>query len=280
MTDDHKDTDVNRDADKTARALLRAVLQLLFRQGVSRQSLASLCDEAYIEAAAHELRKQGLDPTPDAITTLTGVSPTQVELAGDILNRSTTGATAPISTLAPIIEACTRLMTAWHTDVQFTDDSGRPRPLRPDHPEFDRLVRSCCDELSAEDISAMLQQTESVELNDDGEMVPRGRTILSAPNSDDIDYNAVEALLDLARAIDVNRGKLDAHGGALQRTCSNDRMPASVAPLFQRMLRERTQDYLEIIDDWLVQHEVRDEPEPSDEPLQRLGVGVYIIRDN
>ena len=126
----------------------------------------------------------------------------------------------------------------------------------------------------------MLQQTESVELNDDGEMVPRGRTILSAPNSDDIDYNAVEALLDLARAIDVNRGKLDAHGGALQRTCSNDRMPASVAPLFQRMLRERTQDYLEIIDDWLVQHEVRDEPEPSDEPLQRLGVGVYIIRDN
>ena len=280
MTTSNQDTSAGRHSDQTARALLRAVLQLLFRKGVSRQTLESLCDEAYIEAAAGQLHQQGHDPTPSSVAMLSGVSPARVEAADDLLTRPTTSTVAPISMLAPIVEAGTRLMTAWHTDAAFTDDDGRPRPLKPESIEFKRLVQRHCDDFSCEAIAAMLQETDSAALNDDGELIPRGRTILSAPNSDDIDYNAVEALLDLARAIDINRGKPDAHGGAIQRTCTNDRMPARVAPLFRRMLHERTQDYLEIIDDWLVQHEVREEPEPSAEPLQRLGVGVYIICDH
>lgn len=280
MTTSHPDTSAEGHSDLTARALLRAVLQLLFRQGVSRQALESLCDEAYIEAAARQLRQQSHDTTPNSVATLSGVSAARVEAAEDFLTQPSKSAVAPISTLAPIVEAGTRLMTAWHTDAEFTDDNGRPRPLKPESTEFRRLVQRQCDEFSCEAIAEMLQETDSAALNEDGELVPRGRTILSAPNSDDIDLNAVEALLDLARAIDINRGKKDAHDGAIQRTCTNDRMPARVAPLFRRMLHERTQDYLEIIDDWLVQHEVREEPESSAEPLQRLGVGVYIICDH
>lgn len=280
MTSSHPDTSTEPHADRTARALLRAVLQILFRQGLSRQSLASLCDEAYIEAAAHQLREQGLDPTLESMATLSGVSPTLIKDTQDHLTRERSSTVAPISTLAPIVEAGTRLMTAWHTEAEFTDEDGRPRPLEPESTEFERLIRRHCDGFSGEDIAAMLQETDTAILNNDGELVPRGRIILSAPNSDDIDYNAVEALLDLARAIDINRNKQEAHGGAIQRTCTNDRIPARVAPLFRRMLHERTQDYLEIIDDWLVQHEVREETESSAEPLQRLGVGVYIICDH
>ena len=280
MTISHPDTSAGRHADQTARALLRAVLQILFRQGVSRQSLESLCDEAYIEAASRQLRQQGPDATPEAVATLSGVSPTHLEDVQDHLTREQSSTVAPISTLAPIVEAGTRLMTAWHTDSELTDDYGRPRPLKPESAEFKGLVQHYCDGFSCEAIAAMLEETDSAVLNDDGEIVPRGRTILSAPNSEDIDHNAVEALLDLARAIDINRDKHEAHSGAIQRTCTNDRIPARVAPLFRRMLHERTQDYLEIIDDWLVQHEVREEPESSAEPLQRLGVGVYIICDH
>ncbi len=91
-------------------------------------------------------------------------------------------------------------------------------------------------------------------------------------------HNALEALTDLAHAVATNQEKQLTGISALQRTCVNERMPARVAPLFRAMIRETTQAFLESIDDWLVQHEAKDDGTP-DESMVRLGVGVYVVAE-
>jgi hypothetical protein len=185
----------------------------------------------------------------------------------------------PISEQAPLVAAATRVITGWYSDAIFTDDEGHPLPARPDSRRFRSLVQRYGNGFTAAAVSGFLLSTESVKLNDKGEFEPQGRHVLAAPHSEELDYSALEAFVDLARAVDVNQRKLLTHTGAVQRTCSNDRMPTRIAPLFKSMLRQNTQSFLETIDDWLVQHEVSDESMSATEPVVRLGVGVYVIAD-
>lgn len=269
----------SKNTEIAARALLRPVLKLLFGRGLSRQALDCLCDEAYVEAATQKLRQSERDISLQDVADLSGLPLTTVERLKTIVHEQSKTRAMPISEQAPLVAAATRVITGWYSDANFTDDEGRPLPSRPDSCRFRNLIQRYGNGFTAGVVGGFLLSTESVKLNDQGEFEPQGRHVLAAPRSDELDHNALEAFVDLARAVEVNQRKLLTHTGALQRTCSNDRMPMRIAPLFKSMLRQNTQSFLETIDDWLVQHEVKDESTSATEPVVRLGVGVYVIAD-
>jgi hypothetical protein len=274
------ETPLSERTEIAARAFLRPVLKLLFGRGLSRQALDGLCNEAYVEAATQKLRQSGeRDVSLKDVAELSGRSLTTVRRLKNIVHEQSKTRPVPISEQAPLVAAATRVITGWYSDATFTDDEGRPLPSRPDSHRFRNLVQRYGNGFTAGVVGGFLLSTESVRLNDQGEFEPQGRHVLAAPRSDELDHNALEAFVDLARAVEVNQQKLLTHTGALQRTCSNDRMPARIAPLFKSMLRQNTQSFLETIDDWLVQHEVSDESMSATEPVVRLGVGVYRITD-
>lgn len=262
-----------------ARALLRPVLKLLFDRGLSRQALDKLCDEAYVEAATQKLRQSEREVSLQGVAELSGLPLRIVKRLKNIVAEQSKTRAMPISEQAPLVAAATRVITGWYTDATFTDDEGRPLPSRPDSPRFMSLIERYGNGFAAATVSDFLLSTGSVKLNDQDEFVPQGRHVLAAPRSEELDHNALEAFVDLARAVEVNQRKLVTHTGALQRTCSSDRIPIRIVPLFKSMLRQNTQSFLETIDDWLVQHEVSDESVSATEPVVRLGVGVYVIAD-
>lgn len=264
--------------EATARALLRPVLKLLFRRGLSRQTLESLCDEAYVEAAAEKLG-QTADVSLKGVAQLSGLSITKVRRLKDVVYRQAKTRAEPFSEQAPLVHAATRVMTGWYSDTAFTDKQGQPLPFRSDSPSFKKLVRKYGNGFTTGAVAGLLLSTESVKLNERGEFKPQGRHVLAAPHSDELDHNALGAFIDLAQAVEINQRKLLTHAGALQRTCHNDRMPKRVVPLFKAMIRQHTQSFLETIDDWLVQHEATDDSNAGTDPLVRLGVGVYGITD-
>ena len=264
--------------DATARALLRPVLKLLFRRGLSRQVVEGLCDEAYVEAAAQKLG-QDTEVSLKGVAALSGLSMAKVRRLKHVVYRQSKTQAEPFSEQAPLVHAATRVMTGWYSDAAFTDKQGRPLPLRSDSLGFRKLVRKFGNGFTTGAVAGLLLSTESVKLNERGEFEPQGRHVLAAPHSDELDHNALGAFIDLARAVEINQRKLLTHTGALQRTCSNDRIPKRVVPLFKTMIRQHTQSFLETIDDWLVQHEATDESKAGAEPLVRLGIGVYGITD-
>jgi hypothetical protein len=273
------ETPLSEKAEIAARALLRPVLKLLFGRGLSRRALDGLCNEAYVEAATQKLRQSERDVSLKDVAELSGLPLATVRRLKRIVHEQSTTRALPIGEQAPLVAAATRVITGWYADATFTDDEGCPLPARPDSRRFRTLVQRYGNGFTASALGGFLLSTESVKLNDQGEFEPVGRHVLAAPHSEELDHNALEAFADLARAVEVNQRKLLTHAGALQRTCSNERMPERIAPLFKRMLLENTQTFLETIDDWLVQHEVSDESLSTAEPVIRLGVGVYVIAD-
>jgi hypothetical protein len=179
---------------------------------------------------------------------------------------------------APLVAGAERIMTAWYTETTFTDQEGHPLPYSADEPGFAELVERFGNGQSASELVEVLVTSQSVKKNDAGKLVPQGRHVLAAPRSAELAHNALEALTDLAHAVAVNQDKQLIGTGALQRTCVNERMPARMAPLFRAMIRDRTQTFLESIDDWLVQHEAKEAPS-SDKAMVRLGVGVYVVAE-
>lgn len=268
----------SKKAEATARALLRPALKLLFRRGLSRQALEGLCDEAYVEAAAEKVG-QNADVSLKGVAELSGLSIAKVRRLKHVVYRQSKTQAEPFSEQAPLLHAATRVMTGWYSDTIFTDKHGRPLPLRPDSLGFRKLVRKYGNGFTTGAVAGLLLSSESVKLNARGEFAPQGRYVLAAPHSEELDQDTLRAFIDLAQAIEVNQRKLLTHAGVLQRTCQNDRMPRRIVPLFNAMIRQHTQSFLETIDDWLVQHEETDKSKSGTELLVRLGVGVYGIMD-
>jgi len=263
--------------ERAALALLRPVLKLLFERGVSRQTLGRLCDTAYVEASAQRLRTTNQTITLEGVAETSGVPLSHVRRLKRIVAALSESHALPLAEQAPLMAAAERVITGWYTDAAFTDDRGRPLPCNPQEPMFGALLRRYGNGYSVGELVDFLLSTQAVERNDRGALVPRGRHVLAAPHSPELGHTALEALVDLARALEVNRQKHLTGAGALQRTCVSDRIPKRVVPLFRTMIRENTQAFLESIDDWLVQHEAPDDDAGA--PLARLGVGVYVVAD-
>ena len=61
-----------------------------------------------------------------------------------------------------------------------------------------------------------------------------------------------------------------------ERAAVNDRIPRSALPEYRKFLEKEGQAFLERLDEWLSEHEVKD---ASDDKTVRLGVGVYHVQD-
>ncbi len=266
------------DIERTASSLLRPVLRLLIDRGLSRQALDRLVDLSYVETATQLLGSEGEAPSVEAISDNSGVPTPRVRDLMDVVERGHKVRAAALGAHVPLVAAAERVLTAWYTDTQFTDEAGQPLPYSMDDSGFVTLVERFGNNRKPTEVAEFLLTTQSVTKNETGELVPQGRHVLAVPCSAEMAHNALEALTDLAHAVATNQEKQLTGISALQRTCVNERMPARVAPLFRAMIRETTQAFLESIDDWLVQHEAKDDGTP-DESMVRLGVGVYVVAE-
>lgn len=266
------------DIERTASSLLQPVLKLLFDSGLSRAALDQLIDLCYVQAAMDVLQDNADSPSIGEIAERSGVPGDRVRgLMKAVENQHKLHA-ASLAKHAPLVAAAERIMTAWYTETTFTDDDGHPLPYAAEDSGFVDLVERFGNGQSALELVELLVTSQSLKTNHEGKLVPQGRHVLAAPRSAELAHNALEALTDLAHAVAVNQDKQLTGTGALQRTCVNERMPARVAPLFRAMIRDRTQTFLESVDDWLVQHEEKEAPS-SDAAMVRLGVGVYAVAE-
>lgn len=81
-------------------------------------------------------------------------------------------------------------------------------------------------------------------------------------------------LEDIGYTVAYNLHRSESDPGRFDRRATNTRMPASAVPAFREFLEEEGQAFLEKVDDWLSEHEIKDGDEESG---IRLGLGAYWI---
>ena len=118
--------------------LLRPLVRLLIRSGITFPAVTELLRELYVNVAEHDFALPDKEQTDSRVSLLTGIHRKEV--------RRLRGAGAPVNTVPATVSRTSRILARWLADPTFTDGDGRPLPLprsaEPSEPSFERLVTS------------------------------------------------------------------------------------------------------------------------------------------
>jgi hypothetical protein len=119
--------------------LLRPLVRLLIRSGITFPALMNMLRELYVNVAEYDFALPGKEQTDSRVSLLTGIHRKEI--------RRLRGAGAPVSTVPASLSRTSRILSQWLAAPEFTDTHGRPLPLprtadRPSMPSFESLVVS------------------------------------------------------------------------------------------------------------------------------------------
>jgi len=250
--------------------LLKPLVRILIRNSVSFGEFSEVAKEAYVEVAASDFQLQDKKITQGRIAILTGLTRKEV-------NRLITQKGERQRDYASNLNRVSTILTAWHTDPQFTGPYGLPLDV-----PFDATSERSFSELAnryTSDLPPRVMLDELLHIGvakeiEGGRIRVLTRTYLpkaDAPESLDRLGKAVRSFVE---TIDFNRTESDPEKRLFERNVNADTgIRARDFPAFQAYVRERGQFLLEEIDDWLSKLDPIDES--SKETTVNTGVGIY-----
>lgn len=119
--------------------LLRPLVRLLIRAGITFPALADLLRDLYVNVAEHDFALPDKEQTDSRISLLTGIHRKEV--------RRLRGAGAPVRDVPSAVSRTSQIVARWLAAPQFCDRTSGPKPLRRagapgDGPTFEELVES------------------------------------------------------------------------------------------------------------------------------------------
>jgi hypothetical protein len=118
--------------------LLRPIVRLLIRSGMTFPALCDLLRELYVNVAEHDFALPGKPQTDSRVSLLTGVHRKEVSRLR--------GAGVPLADVPMSLSRTSRILAQWLGGAAYCDAAGRPlslpRSAPPDVPSFERLVSS------------------------------------------------------------------------------------------------------------------------------------------
>lgn len=254
---------------RSCRLLLRPIVLLLLKCGLTWKEFSELSRLVYVEVATTEFGIRGRPTNVSRASILTGISRKEIARLRDRAAAATPAATDKTND-------ATRLLTGWHEDADYRDRSGNPRPLpeRGAAPSFETLFERYGGDTPFQTLLKELKSAGSIAPDERGRLVARRRYHMPAAMSDENIRLFGANLFDHARTLERNvAGRKEQRRFEGYATESRIR-PADVAE-FHRLINERGQQFLEEIDAWLHSHRATD-PDADAQPV-RLGVGLYAI---
>lgn len=116
--------------------VLRPLVRLLIRAGVTFPALIELLRELYVNVAEHDFALEGKEQTDSRVSLLTGIHRKEV--------RRLRGAGAPVNAVPTAVSRTSRIVGTWLASPEFTTATGEPLPLPRvaggREPSFERLV--------------------------------------------------------------------------------------------------------------------------------------------
>lgn len=251
--------------------LLRPMVRLLMRHGVSYRLFSDLVRHVYVDVAREDFALTGRKQSLSRMAVLTGINRKDIAKL-DARPHPLSGATEEKPTPAA------RVITGWLNDVQFHDAQGKPAPLSleedPQTPGFASLVRSYTNDVPAralldelERIGAVTRQSNFVELVTKGYLPVEDR-------QENIRIFGTAAA-DLMATMDHNIAKLPP-GPYIQRTVSYQHIPLGRLAEIRHRSAQEGQEFLLQVNRWLSEYEQQPSTDmPRAESGARAGIGLY-----
>ena len=275
--------DLRQQLKKAYRRLLNPLVRILIRNGITATEACELIRLVFVDAAnSSEFQLPGRRLSDTRVAILTGLSRKEVYR----LKVEDT-----IATQGTNLSRVGRVIAGWNQDPDFTGPYGLPLAVPyeddpdVDAPSFCELVKRHSGDMAPRAMLDELLRTGLVEIDDDGFLRNTGRTYIPSK----LDPEAIErlgkVLARISDTLDLNNQIDDPQLGRMERHVETDiGLTEDQYQQFNVYLREKSQQLLETLDNWLGMQEGRIGKKAKEQPVlpaKRLitGVGVYHFLD-
>jgi hypothetical protein len=257
--------------------LLRPLIRILLRHGVTYAELSEVVKTVYVSIAAHEFRVPGKKMSKARIAIVTGLTRKEVQRISEIDNKEKASLKTNLSRIG-------RVLSGWHTDPDFTGPYGMPLELRYDSDiaadvTFVRLVQRYSGDMTPRAMLDELLRVGAVVETDQGWFKVVRREYVPHTLAPDFLERVGRGVHNFVHTIEMNMQKSGPGKGRFERTVRPDSgLRIQDLPLFDKYVRQKSQALLEDIDNWLTK---LDPPNKHDKTIQ-TGVGIYhfVVEDD
>lgn len=251
------------------RHLLHPLVRLLLRHGVSYGEFSDSVRAAYIDIAKAELVPPGRPQSDARLAILTGISKEEVHRvrAMDEEDDSEVG-----------LNRIARVLQGWCQDPAYLGPYGLPLeiPFEGEGISFEQLVKTYTDSNSPRALLNELLRVNAARETDDGYVRLINRTYVPTP----LDPVGLERLGNVVNyfidTVDFNLQKKKQGSGRFERyAITMEGLSPSKFRAFDALIREKGQELLEILDDWLGQNEIKGGHKLPPTESIRTGVGIF-----
>lgn len=258
---------------KAVTHVLRPLVRLILRHGVSHAEFCNWAKQAYVSEAVEHFGIAGKTPSVSRIAIVTGINRKEVKRIRELPSDVDTGVSKH--------NRAVRVVTGWLQDAQFLDKRGRPKVLVFGDPadSFNQLVK-----LHGGDVPARAMLDELVRVgtvsNEDSKirLVQKGY-VPHESESAMLDIFSTSAT-DLLTTLDHNLAHPS--DSRFQMSVAYDRVSSEGVAEFRKLSREHAMNLLRTLDQTLSNYDRDANPSMSEnnEDQHRIGLGVYLIEDS
>jgi len=253
------------------KVLLRPLVRILLRHGVSFAEFADITKAVYVEIAVTEFKVDGKRGTKSRIAVITGLTRKEVSRVIEIAGSENQGAKSNLNRVA-------RVLAGWHTDPDFIGPYGMPLEVRYEDTgisavTFCTLVRRYSGDMSPRSMLDELMRVGAVVETEPGWLKVLRRVYEPQTLAQDNFERVGEVVKNFVDTVDFNLQKERLGAGRFERIVySPEGIRNEDMPKFDRYIKERCQALLEEIDNWIAQLAI---PEKGSKNITHTGIGIY-----
>jgi hypothetical protein len=256
------------------RHLLHPLVRILMRHGVSIGEFTDAVRAAFIDIARNELLSPGRPDTDSRLALLTGLTKREVYR----IRTSSLGEDDSVG-----IARIGRVLQGWSQDSEFLGPYGLPLeiPFAGDRLSFTALVGRYAGDVDPALLLDELTRAGAALETADHYVRLLNRTYLPSP----LDPSGLERIGNVVSyfidTVDYNLQKKRQGEGRYERyTITMEGVSPRDFQAFDALVREKGQELLEILDDWLSQHEIKGGHKLLPKESIRTGVGIFHFVEN
>ena len=249
--------------------MFRPIARVMLRAGISWRELSDVLKTTYVEVATEDFGIRGRPTNISRVAILTGLTRKEVKRLRDLLE----AASPEVFTR---MNAATRVLSGWYQDEEFHGDDGRPAalPREGGKGSFESLCHKYSGGVATATMLKELKHVGAISENEDGALQVKMRTYMPAMMDADRVLSSGSVLEDMGYTVAYNLDRSASDPGRFERRATNTRIPARAVPAFREFIEIEGQAFLERVDAWLSEHELKD---GDDSKSIRLGLGAYWI---
>lgn len=253
--------------------ILRPLVRILLRNGVSYRTFADLAKWAYVDVATREFGLPGRKQSVSRVAVLTGLSRKEVSRVQAIANPDDRPESERYNRAA-------RVISGWLTDPEFLTARGQPRQLPPEGEgaSFAQLVRRYSGDMPARAVMDELLRVGAIRRLDSGRLQLQTRAYVPEESAVDKLHILGTDTGALIATIDHNLDPETAEP-YFQRKVLYDNLPDEALPAFRALSAEQGQQLLERLNAWLREQDRDTNPAVRGKGRNTAGIGIYYFEN-